>query len=79
MSKPRLSTFPNSKVETKGIGIETNLKLYDFLDPILQEFISGFGYSLKHRKFGFIPLHNRNIVQQYNRNSKLAEGFNFFV
>ena len=64
MSKPRLSTFPNSKVETKGIGIETNLKLYDFFDPILQEFVFGFGYSLKHRKFGFIPLQNRTVVQQ---------------
>ena len=32
---------------------------------IRQKIVPGFGYSLKRRKFGFIPLHNRTIVQQY--------------
>ena len=39
---------------------------------IHQKIVPGFGYSLKRRKVCFIPLQNHIIVQQYNRNSKLA-------
>ena len=49
------------------------------LIKILQEFVSGLEYSLKRSKFGFISLHNRTIEQQYNRNYKLAEGFDSFA
>ena len=53
-------------------------KLYDFFHQNSSRIcIWLWLHNLKRRKFGFIPLHNRTIVQHYNRNSKLAEGFEF--